>query len=387
MSNSVDDNLFDCDDDDDRLPAEDPVEELMRRSSSIVATLTALRRGYMPPAEWLLPGLLPQRGVAVMYGRSGEGKSFLATTFALVIATGATILGHKIDGGPVVYVAAESFDDLRRRAAATAAAMRADDAPVAILPGPVDLRSLDQISTLAAACIEWAERVAGAGESPRIVVVDTLTTAIGDGDQDRGADMALLMSGAHELANRLGCLVMLVHHAGHEGRRPRGSSLLIDRADALLLVERNGPMESGRIAVTIRKQRNAPAGDVIEFATLAVPVSFGAAETAAIVLDGGQLKLPVELPNEGAIVPAVPKAPGPRDRILELIDKPLSPAELRRRVADAGIFATDRADTVKRSLNRILRALRDSGAVEIEDGCIQRRYVARDDRDRVNPGP
>src|SRR2546427_162910 len=40
-----------------------------------------------PPA-WLVDGILPEGGMGLLVGASGEGKTFLALSFALAVATG-----------------------------------------------------------------------------------------------------------------------------------------------------------------------------------------------------------------------------------------------------------------------------------------------------------
>ena len=42
----------------------------------------------LPPLEWLVEDVLPVGGQAVLYGPSGEGKSFVALDMALAIASG-----------------------------------------------------------------------------------------------------------------------------------------------------------------------------------------------------------------------------------------------------------------------------------------------------------
>ena len=42
----------------------------------------------LPPAEWLVHSILPEKGVAAIYGPSGSGKSFLAIDLAVSISNG-----------------------------------------------------------------------------------------------------------------------------------------------------------------------------------------------------------------------------------------------------------------------------------------------------------
>ena len=69
----------------------------------------------MPPPEWLVEPLLTVDSQAILFGAPGEGKSFVALSFALAVATGRDWLGHKVKQGPVVYIAAEGGRGIWKR--------------------------------------------------------------------------------------------------------------------------------------------------------------------------------------------------------------------------------------------------------------------------------
>jgi len=77
-------------------------------SSPITLTLySAAEIKRLPPPEWLIDGHLVQNSIAVLYGPSGGGKSFLALDGALSVATGRDWLGRPVQQGVVIYVLAE----------------------------------------------------------------------------------------------------------------------------------------------------------------------------------------------------------------------------------------------------------------------------------------
>ena len=59
------------------------------------------------PQQWLIPGILPKDGIAMVYGVSGAYKSFLTMEWSLSIATGLPWIGREVMRGPVAYICAE----------------------------------------------------------------------------------------------------------------------------------------------------------------------------------------------------------------------------------------------------------------------------------------
>ncbi len=90
--------------------------------------------------EWLVKGILPNEGLAVMYGPPGSGKSFLAIDKAMTIATGGTVLGAKTRRVGVAFVAAEAADGVRKRVLAWRLAhAHTEDVPLAVIDAAPDL--------------------------------------------------------------------------------------------------------------------------------------------------------------------------------------------------------------------------------------------------------
>src|SRR5690606_30374297 len=69
----------------------------------------------LPPPEWLIDGYLAKNSLALLYGPSGCGKTFLALDWALHVATGSFWNGNRVDGGSVLYIAAEGVAGIGKR--------------------------------------------------------------------------------------------------------------------------------------------------------------------------------------------------------------------------------------------------------------------------------
>ena len=67
-----------------------------------VAEVMALR-----DPSWLVDGILPQGGLAVLFGDAGLGKSFLALDWACSVVSGRNWLERPVSQGSAVYVGAE----------------------------------------------------------------------------------------------------------------------------------------------------------------------------------------------------------------------------------------------------------------------------------------
>src|SRR5262249_16931751 len=65
---------------------------------------------------------------------------------------------------------------------------------------------------------------------------------------------------ADAIREAFNCAVIIVHHCGVEGTRPRGHSSLTGAADAQLKVERD---PAGNIEVTVEYMKDGPDGDII----------------------------------------------------------------------------------------------------------------------------
>ena len=72
----------------------------------------------LPDPLWIIDKILAKGSFAVLYGAPGVGKSFLALSGAFEVAAERSWLDKKVNGGPVLYVAAEGFGGLKLRVAA-----------------------------------------------------------------------------------------------------------------------------------------------------------------------------------------------------------------------------------------------------------------------------
>lgn len=213
-----------------------------------------------PPPAWLVRGILPGRGMAVVYGAPGSGKTFLVLDIAFAIARGIAWAGRRVHQGGAVYVGLEGHVGTRTSAYLRGHGIEAADlADVSIIERqPLDIRDAKDAVALA------RDIRAALPEPPAVIVLDTLNRSMPGGDENKSEDMGLAIYAANYLSNELGCLVLFVHHSGKsEGAGARGHSSLLGAADAELAVTRD---EEGNRTVETTKVKDGEDGQRFAFA-------------------------------------------------------------------------------------------------------------------------
>jgi hypothetical protein len=238
--------------------------------------MTADDLAAMPPIRWRIRGVLPEQGLAAVFGPSGSGKSFLVLDMLGAIAEGHEWFGHRTRQCPVTYLALEGEHGVAQRVAAYA--MRHGQAPAALrfVAGTFALMNPGDVRALAAA-------IRAAGGADGIVAVDTLNRAAPGADENDSRDMGGLIAGAKELQAAIGGLVLLVHHTGKDATRGlRGHSSLHAALDAAIAVSRDGE----RREWTVSKAKDATDGAAHSFKLETVELgtdSDGEAVTSAMI--------------------------------------------------------------------------------------------------------
>jgi hypothetical protein len=194
-----------------------------------------------PALEWIIKGVLPRAGLAVIYGESGAGKSFLALDISAAITRGIAWRDRKTAKGRVVYVCAEGAGGFRQRLRAYAADNKIEmsELPAVIADAPNMLKGED-VAAVTKAIMDWA----GASEGERaadVIVVDTLAAASPGSDENSGKDVGQIIAHCGWMHKMTGALVVLIHHSGKDASKgARGWSGLKGAMDAELQVTRNG---------------------------------------------------------------------------------------------------------------------------------------------------
>jgi AAA domain len=200
---------------------------------------------FEPNEEWLAKHVLPRRGIAVLYGKSGSFKSFIATDLSARLALGWGWAGRHVTQVAIVYIAAEGAAGLRKRKIGFERAHSVTQAPFYLVSAAPNL---DSARGDFGALVDAIEQ---ANVTPGLIVIDTLARTLGSADEN-GPGMIQFIANAAELAARFKALVLIIHHVGlSDDRRMRGHSSLNAAVDAQILCER----EEGSLSTVLTVQK------------------------------------------------------------------------------------------------------------------------------------
>ena len=215
----------------------------------------------MPRREMLLAPILPEKSLAMLYAPRGIGKTLLALSIGLAVASGSALLRWNAPRQRrVLYVDGEmpliSLQELLR----------------AISDGLNGIVPNDGFRVLAADNTENGLSI-GTEMGQRalnplltdvdLVIFDNLSTLCTNGSERSASDAWAPMQNWLLKLRRQGIAVLLVHHAGTNGRQ-RGTSRREDALDTVIALRRPedySPEQGARFEVHFEKLRNRVDGD------------------------------------------------------------------------------------------------------------------------------
>lgn len=173
------------------------------------------------PLKWLIKKWVQANGLAMVFGDSGVGKTFVALDWVLSIAAGLPEWnGCRVKPGKVVYLAGEGHYGLRARIAAWKQAKNVSRLDMWISSGAKDLNAPEGLASAISEIRELKQ------DGIDIIVVDTLHRFL-CGDENKAVDAKTMLDACAVLSDTFGAAVILVHHTGVAADakgRARGSS-------------------------------------------------------------------------------------------------------------------------------------------------------------------
>lgn len=241
--------------------ADTPAEELGTAQRFQVEPLGHFAKGKLP--TWIIKSVLPKAELAVMFGESGSGKSFLVMDMALAISRGVDWCGYKVKQGRVVYIAAEGAGGARTRANAYALHhdLALDDLPFGVInAAPNFLQKTD--------AVDVAKAIVASGPCD-VVIVDTFAQTTPGANENSAEDIGRALAHCKGIHRATGALVILVHHSGKDASKgARGWSGIKAAADAEIEVTRLADARCARIS----KLKDGEDGATFPFRLAPIPV-------------------------------------------------------------------------------------------------------------------
>jgi hypothetical protein len=190
---------------------------------------------------WLVEGLIETPSTGCIFAPSGAGKTFIAADLARAASTRGTWMGKVVNApGPTFYLAGEGRTGLPRRFQALQihhkAPIPADRLFISTCRTELDEKGAEEVK---AAMARITDEV---GAPPSLIIVDTLARALPAGaDENSARDMGAFINVVDGIRDRFNCVVIIVHHTGHdEQKRARGSSSFRAAMDFELCVGKRG---------------------------------------------------------------------------------------------------------------------------------------------------
>jgi len=320
------------------------------------------------PPTWIVKSVLPEAALAVIFGESGSGKTFFALDLGLAVARGVDWRGCRVRQGRVVYIAAEDARGVGLRAAAYLKKHDLKpDIPLGVLAESPNFTSKKDVAAVLVALRAYG--------SVSVIIVDTWAQVTPGANENSGEDMGRAMAYCRSLHQATGALLVLIHHSGKDASKgARGWSGLRGAADCEIEITR---VEDDREA-EVTKQKNAADGQ--RFGFRLAPVVIGAdtdgevitscvlehvaatpkAQRASREPKGLVEKLVMRVTNDLTIGGPVP--------VGDLID-----AAVAEQTPDP---ASGKRDTRRGNIVRAIDALRERGALTVENGMVGEESLA-----------
>jgi hypothetical protein len=201
---------------------------------------------------YLVRGLIPISGLIVVWGPPKCGKSFWTFDVMMHVTRGIFYRERRVQQGTVVYIALEGGKGFHYRIEAYKQQHGISDAPLYLITNRTDL--VHDHSNLIASIKEATP------DNPVAVVIDTLNRSL-SGSESSDEDMASYIQAADAVREAFQCAVIIVHHCGVDGTRPRGHTSLTGAADAQIAVARDEA--SNDVIATIEWMKDGVEGDQI----------------------------------------------------------------------------------------------------------------------------
>ena len=209
--------------------------------------------------DYFVKGILERGSSSMIYGKSGDGKTFFTIDMLCKIAAGQPWRDRRVKSTLIVYVASEAGSSIARRFVAwretNLGEARDSLTPLAVITKGPNLMKTEDVLDLEREIDRLSKH---AGIPVGIIAFDTLSRSAAGADENSAKDIGSIIGAGDYLRDKMGAAVLYVHHSGKDVTKgARGSSALHAACDTVIRVENK--------VATIEKSRDGLTGQDYPF--------------------------------------------------------------------------------------------------------------------------
>ncbi len=232
------------------LSAPDPDQDARTRIDSrgkrVFRTMSMDDIDELPEPKWLIPGILQEATVSLIYGDSNVGKTFNSLKIAFCKGYGIDWLGREVKAGKVLYIYAEGIRGLKRRIHALLREHQLEKSSnIQFIGFPVHV--IEERETLLNTISMY--------QGIELVVIDTISNCSSGINQNDQMEIQKVFATAHEIVRDYGCHVLVVHHTNNTGKF-NGSAAFKNHVDTMIELKHEGKSSPKQFVMHCEKQRD-----------------------------------------------------------------------------------------------------------------------------------
>ena len=207
----------------------------------------------LPKVNWLVDGVLVNKGIASIYGASGSSKSFLAIDLAMNLALGNSWFAIPVTTTvPVVYVALEGFSGVAKRLQGW------DKYNRGCTPDNLEVTKDELLLAENKSVDEFINFYKDRDFINGMVVIDTLNNACPNIDENHAGAMSGVIYNLKRIQQELDSTVLIIHHSGKNIENGMtGSSSLKASMDTVMHVTQSN---NGLCSWVLEKSKDSECG-------------------------------------------------------------------------------------------------------------------------------
>lgn len=168
----------------------------------------------MPPLQWLVKDLIPERGIGSIFGPSGSGKSFLVLDLLAHIGNGAPWFGHKVKQALVLYIPLKGQAGIPKRIQAwqqhqSLCHSSMQRTQIQFIFNGLNMLNKDDLNA-------FVISLKASNWKGGVICIDTLAQSAPGVDENSGKEMGQLLAVIQVLQNEFECVVIVIHHTGKD---------------------------------------------------------------------------------------------------------------------------------------------------------------------------